>query len=347
MILKDARLFVANFVKGEYTPEEYAAFLAWLQDASIEELGIIAEEHEALFEQWSLPDVAPSPEWALRLEQRLDQVEERLEPVLVRKMSSVRWIRNPWIAAASVVILLFGGYLLFNKHLPDGKAAVADSKSGVLYNTYSVPRGGTQQEFTLSDGSKIWLNAASTLKYPVDFNNGERTVELSGEGYFEVTGNVTKPFHVKIKGAEIQVLGTHFNVKAYEEESTSKTTLVDGAVKVIRGTETLQLKPGEQAEIYYPPSGGDPSMRVLRTMNIDVVLSWKSGRLQFKDDNLSVVMQAIARCYDVEVRYQSGVPNTSFTGNFSRKSNISQILSQLEDQGIHCTQDGKIITVMH
>jgi len=351
MILKDARLFVANFVKGEYTPEEYAAFLAWLQDASIEELGIIAEEHEALFEQWSLPDVAPSPEWALQLEQRLDQADERVRTAPVRKMSPRRFIKDPWVVAASLVLLLSGGYLLYNNHSADNKAAATDDhnhiQSGALYKTFMVPRGGMQQEFTLADGSKIWLNAASTLKAPVAFNGGERMVELSGEGYFEVTGNVTKPFHVKIKGAEIEVLGTHFNVKAYDEESTSKTSLVDGAVKVVRGSQTLQLKPGEQAEINYPLSGGDPSMRLIRGINIDAVLSWKSGGLDFKDDNLSTVMQAIARCYDVEIRYQSGVPNKSFTGNFSRKSNISQILNQLENQGIHCKQDGKIITVMH
>lgn|GEM_PF-584488 len=351
MILKDARLFVADFVKGEYTPEEYAAFLAWLQNASIEELGIIAEEHEALFERWSLADVAPSPEWTLQLEQRLDQADERVKATPVRKMNSRRFIRNPWVVAASVVLLLSAGYLLYNNHSADNNATVTNDhnhgRSGALYNTFAVPRGGMQQEFTLADGSKIWLNAASTLNVPVTFNSGERTVELSGEGYFEVTGNVTRPFHVKIKGAEIEVLGTHFNVKAYDEESTSKTTLVDGAVKVIRGSRTLQLKPGQQAEINYPPSGSDPSMRLIREINIDAVLSWKSGGLDFKDDNLSTVMQAIARCYDVEIRYQSGVPNKSFTGNFSRKSNISQILNQLENQGIHCKQDGKIITVMH
>jgi len=347
MILKDARLFVANFVKGEYTPEEYAAFLAWLQNASIEELGVIADEHEALFEQWSLPDVAPSPEWALQLEQRLDQAEERMYVAPVKRMSPGRFIKSPWVAAASVVLVLSGGYLLFKNHLADKTAATAEKQNSALYNTYAVPRGGTQQEFTLADGSKIWLNAASTLKIPVSFNSGERTVELSGEGYFEVTGNVTKPFHVKIKGADIEVLGTHFNVKAYDEESISKTTLVDGAVKVVRGSQTLQLKAGEQAEINYPPSGSDPSMRLIRGINIDAVLSWKSGDLDFKDDNLSTVMQAIARCYNVEIRYQSEVPNKSFTGNFSRKSNISQILNQLENQGIHCKQDGKIITVMH
>ncbi|HVU53544.1 MAG TPA: FecR domain-containing protein [Puia sp.] len=347
MILKDARQFVASFVKGEYTPEEYAAFLTWLQDASIEELEIIADEHEALFEQWSLPDVSPSPEWALQLEQRLDQADEQITTKVapVRGMHPGRFIRNPWVAAASVILLLSGGYLLFN-HSAEKKTATVGSQAGALYDTFMVLRGGTQQEFVLADGSKIWLNAASTLKYPVSFNGG-RTVELSGEGYFEVTGNVTKPFHVKIKGAEIEVLGTHFNVKAYDEESTSQTTLVDGAVKVIRGSEVIQLKPGDQAEINYPSSGSDPSMRVIKGLNIDAVLSWKSGRLQFKDDNLSTVMQAIARCYDVEIRYPSGVPNKRFTGNFTRKSNISQILSQLEDQGIHCIQDGKIITVMH
>src|SRR5258708_734491 len=113
MILKDARLFVADFVKGEYTQEEYAAFLKWLQDASIDELGIIAEEHEALFEQWSLPDVVPSPEWAVQLEQRLDQADEQERLAPVRRFNPGRIIKNPWVAAASVLLLLSGGYLLF------------------------------------------------------------------------------------------------------------------------------------------------------------------------------------------------------------------------------------------
>jgi ferric-dicitrate binding protein FerR (iron transport regulator) len=346
MILKDARLFVADFVKGEYTPEEYAAFLKWLQGASIEELGIIAEEHEALFEQWALPDVAPSPEWALQLEQRLDEAEEQEKMAPVKRMNPARIIKNPWVAAASVVLLLSGGYLLFNNHSANKKVEAAENPAGNLYSTFSVPRGGEQKAITLADGSKIWLNAASMLKYPVSFDGNERTVELSGEGYFEVAGNVGKPFHVKIKGAEIEVLGTHFNVKAYDEESVSRTTLVDGAVKVIRGMDVMQLKPGEQAEINYPP-GKDPSMRLIRGVDVDMVSSWKNGGLDFKDDNLYTVMQAIARCYDVEIRYQSGVPNKEFTGNFSRKSNILQILNQLEHQGIHCEQEGKVITVMH
>src|SRR5882757_2009931 len=249
MILKDARLFVADFVKGEYTPEEYAAFVQWLQDASIDELGIIADEHEALFEQWSLPAVAPSSEWVSRLEQKLDE-QEKLAPI--RRLSPGRIVRKPvWVAAASIMLLLTGGYFWYN-HSTDKEAGAAESLAVVKYNTFSVPRGGQQQEFVLADGSKIWLNAASTLKYPASFNGAERTVELSGEGYFEVTGSAARPFRVRIKGAEIEVLGTHFNVKAYEDESSSKATLVDGAVKVIHGTQSLQLKPGEQAEIVDP-----------------------------------------------------------------------------------------------
>ncbi|HVU84604.1 MAG TPA: hypothetical protein VHC50_07175, partial [Puia sp.] len=129
MSLKDARLFVAHFVKGEYSPEEYAAFLAWLQDASIDELGIIAEEHEALFEQWSLPDVAPSPEWALQLEQRLDEADVQvLAPV--RKMNPGGWIRSPWVAAASVAVILFGVYFLYNNRPADKKVATTGKQAG-------------------------------------------------------------------------------------------------------------------------------------------------------------------------------------------------------------------------
>lgn len=346
MILKDARLFVAHFVKGEYTPEEYATFLEWLQDASIDELGVIADEHENLFEQWSLPAVTPSSEWVSQLEQRLDE-QETLAPI--RRMNPERgWVaRKPvWVAAASVLLVLAGGYFWYN-HSTEKQAETAERPVGALYNTFSVPRGGQQQEFVLADGSKIWLNAASTLKYPVNLEGAGRTVELSGEAYFEVTGSAAKPFHVKIKGAEIEVLGTHFNVKAYEDESSSKTTLVDGAVKMISGKEFLQLKPGEQAEIVYPKSGVYAPMKLLKGADIDYVLSWKSGNLEFRDDALFTVMQAISRCYDVEIRYQSGIPEGHFTGNFSRKSNIQQILNQLAHQNIHCALDGKVITVMH
>jgi ferric-dicitrate binding protein FerR (iron transport regulator) len=344
MILKDARLFVAHFVKGEYTPEEYATFLQWLQDASIDELGVIADEHEALFEQWSLPAAAPSSEWVSQLEHKLDQ-QERLAPI--RKMNPARVVRRPvWVAAASIMLIMTGGYFWYNQST-DNKAGIADSPAGALYKTFSVPRGGQQQEFALADGSKIWLNAASTLKYPASFNGTERTVELSGEAYFEVTGSAARPFRVKVKGAEIEVLGTHFNVRSYEEESVTKTTLIDGAVKVIRGNEALQLKPREQAEIAYTTSGVNPPMQVTKGMDIDYVLSWKGGILEFRDDALYTVMQSISRCFDVAIRYQSGIPDQRFTGNFSRKSNVQQILHQLERQNIHCAFDGKIITVMH
>ncbi len=345
MILKDARLFVASFVKGEYTPEEYAAFLKWLQDASIEELGIIAEEHEALFDQWSLPDVAPSAEWVRQLEQKLDHAEEQEKPVPIRRFDAGRVIkRRVWIAAASILLIITGGYFVYNY---SSKAGASNSPAVALYSIFSVPRGKEPQVFTLADGSRIWLNAASTLKYPASFNGTDRTVELSGEGYFEVTGSAQRPFHVKIKGAEIEVLGTHFNVKAYEEESTSKTTLVDGAVKVTRGSKVLQLKPGEQVEIKY--SEAEATMSLLKGIDTDIVTAWKSGDLDFKDEEVSSVLLAIARKFNLELQYPSGVPDyhVHYNGNFSHKSNILQILHQLESQNIHCTIDGNIIKVSH
>lgn len=347
MILKDARLFVAHFVKGEYTPEEYATFLQWLQDASIDELGLIADEHEALFEQWSLPAATPSSEWISHLEQKLDE-QEKLAPI--RRLRSGRSfsLRPVWVAAASVLLLSTGGYFWYNYNKSAEKeSGLAQQDAGVLYKTFSVPRGGEQQAFVLADGSKIWLNAASTLKYPVNFGGNERTVELSGEGYFEVTGSAARPFHVKIKGAEIEVLGTHFNVKAYEDETASQTTLIDGAVKVIRGTESVQLKAGEQVDVSYPTSGVPSVMKLSKGVDIDHVLLWKSGLLEFRDESLFTVMQAISRSYDIEVRYESGVPKQRFTGNFSRKSNIQKILNQLTSQNIHCAFDGRVITVMH
>lgn len=246
-----------------------------------------------------------------------------------------------WVAAASVLLMLTGGYLWYN-HSTGKQTETAERPVGALYNTIAVPRGGEQREFTLADGSKIWLNAASTLRYPANFDGTERTVELSGEAYFEVTGSAARPFHVKIKSAEIEVLGTHFNVKAYEDESSSRATLVDGAVKVIRGTESLQLKPGEQIEIIT----GVP-MKLEKVENVDAVIAWKSGLLNFKDDRVSTVLQTISRCYNMVIRNPSDIPDVRYTGNFSRKSNIQQILNQLKNQHINCTIEGNIITVLH
>ena len=129
----------------------------------------------------------------------------------------------------------------------------------------------------MSDGSKVWLNAASVLKYPVTFNGPERLVELSGEAFFQVTRNSANPFRVLIKDAEVEVLGTDFNIMAYEDEPISRTTLVEGSVKIESGKHSVKLEPGQQAEVPYPSPGVDAPIKVLSGIDPQTVLAWKDG----------------------------------------------------------------------
>jgi len=347
MNLREAKLFVARFVTGDHTPEEYAAFLQWLENASSEDLGVVADEHEALQERWALSTAGPSSEWIEQLEQKLDRADAKKGQAIIKRINARRGFR--WIAAASMLTFLAGGgYLWYSsRQAVTGLGQEASNKPvEVLSKSFSTPKGGDQQRFELADGSKVWLNAASTLKYPASFSGKERNVELSGEAYFEVAKNADKPFHIKIRDAKIEVLGTQINVMAYEDEPVSKTTLVEGAIKVVRGAEQLSLQPGEQAEIAYPLSGAITPIKLIRDVNQGSVLSWKSGYLDFKNDDLHTVMREIARCYDLEVKYEGKIREMHFTGNFSRKADFHEILQQLKDlQHISFSIAGKTITV--
>lgn len=347
MSLQEAKQFVARFIKGDYTPEEYEAFLRWLKGATMDELNEIADEHESMHDQWVTMAAEPSADWVNRLEQKLDGVEEG-DRGLVRRFSPERFVRRKtWIAAASVIVLLSTGVYMFVRE--ERKAPLPGAEAlKVSLNTYFNPRGGDQKELILADGSKVWLNAASSLKFPDRFDGSERVVELSGEGFFEVTNDAGKPFRVKIKDAEVEVLGTHFNIKAYDDESISRTTLIDGSVRVENGTRPVVLKPGEQAEIPYPSPGVVPAIKVVPVVNADAVVAWKNGFFQFDNDDLHTVMRAIARAYDVDVKFDANVPEKSITGVFSRQESLATTLKLLEHLklGIHFQNDnGKKVRV--
>jgi ferric-dicitrate binding protein FerR (iron transport regulator) len=355
MTLQEARLFVASFIKGDYTPEGYATFLQWLEKASIDDLGIIADEHEALFDKWPIPAGGPSQEWIMQLEQKIDRMDQDKEgekaPVIMigRGRFVKRMVR---VAAASVVIVAAGAYIWYQHSSQGAGNGVAQDQAkdqkATISKIFSVPRGGQQQQYVLPDGTKVWLNTASTLQFSPSFDGKDRIVELSGEAFFEVSKNAVLPFRVKIKGAEIDVLGTRFNVKAYEDEPVSRTTLVDGSVKIIRGTEEVALKPGEQAEMSFLPSDGTAAVKVSQAGDMDAIMSWKDGDLNFNNEDLRAVMRQIARCYDMTVVFDAGVPDRKVTGSLSRKSTIEQNLSLLEHQQIRCKiMEGKTIEVMH
>lgn len=206
------------------------------------------------------------------------------------------------------------------------------------YNTIATPRGG-QYQITLPDGTKAWLNASSSLKYPTAFTGNTRTVELTGEGYFEVAKNAGKAFHVKVSGMDVEVLGTHFNIMAYADENTIRTTLLEGAVRVTKGKASTSLAPGEQASI--EPEG---TYFTRKKVDTEQDIAWKNGYIQFHDATLPAIMRQVARWYDVEVSYEKEVSDKQFNGKVPRTVPLSQLLSMLQYTGVHFKiQEGKII----
>lgn len=194
-------------------------------------------------------------------------------------------------------------------------------------NTVSTPRGG-QYQLLLADGTKVWLNAASSLKFPAAFTGKERRVELSGEAYFEVSKNPAKPFIVHSSQQEVLVLGTHFNIKAYEEEGMVRTSLLEGKVNISAHGELASLVAGQEA---VQKTNGD-----IRVKEADVAqsISWKNGLFQFNNASIEEVMLQLSRWYDVEVSYEGKPPVKQFTGTISRQVGMKEILSMLSYTGV-------------
>jgi len=195
-------------------------------------------------------------------------------------------------------------------------------ESDIKYNEITIPNGG-EYRLVLPDGTKVWLNASSTLRYPVYFAGKERNVELTGEGYFEVAKNAKQPFMVKAGEMKVQVLGTHFNVSAYHDDASVTTTLLEGSVNILSKTGTAVLKPGEQS-IY---SG---SKITVATVNIEDAVAWKNGYFRFNNENIESIMKKVSRWYNVEVEYRGDVKGKKFWGTFSRTKSLSELLANLE-----------------
>lgn len=214
--------------------------------------------------------------------------------------------------------------------------------SKVLYNTISTPRGG-QYQVMLPDGSKVWLNAASSLRFPTAFTGKERQVKMEGEAYFEVAQQASKPFVVVTGNIKIKVLGTHFNVNAYSNENTIRTTLAEGAVRVSKEDKSKVLEPGEQVQ--FDKQTGNMS---IKQVNVDQMLAWKNGLFYFDNTNIKTIMKQVARWYNVDAVYETAqLKNKNFSGITSRYKNVDGLLKRLELTGtIHFKVEGKTITVM-
>lgn len=211
----------------------------------------------------------------------------------------------------------------------------AGSKSAALYNNIATPRGG-QYTVMLSDGTKVILNAASSLKYPTVFKGTNRTVELTGEGYFEVAHNKSKPFKVISKGQEVEVLGTHFNINSYLDEPDVKTTLVEGSVNV----NGIVIKPNQQAVLTVS------NQIVVKQIDAADAVAWKDGLFKFDHTDLKTLMRQIARWYDVDVVYEGNVKEEQFYGKIERSYTLSEVLMVLERGNVHFRIEGKKIIVM-
>lgn len=215
----------------------------------------------------------------------------------------------------------------------------ANSSETVLFNTIETPKGGKYQ-IILPDGSKVWLNSVSSLRFPAIFSVNERSVELTGEAFFDVAKNIDKPFIVKTKDMKVFVTGTQFNVMAYSDENYSATTLVEGSVNVSNPNSNIVLKPGEQV---VSNEGAKLSKSIA---DVEQNIAWKNGLFQFNDSGMRTVMNQISRWYDVSIEYKGSVPEKRFGGYISRDSKLSQVLKMLEISGVKFKIEEKKIIVL-
>lgn len=233
------------------------------------------------------------------------------------------------------VVKLSDGQIVYNPLL------LNTQDKEIRYNTLSNPRGSKAVNIVLVDGSKVWLNTESILRYPTAFIGKDRRVEITGEAYFEVAYNDTMSFHVSVDGMDVEVLGTHFNVNSYKEESVLRTTLLEGSVKVNKGAKSMIIKPGEQAQV----SRTSSSSISISKPDMDEVMAWKNGRFAFTDMNLESIMREMARWYNVEVVYQDRIADR-YTVNVSRDIPVSQLFKFIEmSGGVKFDISNNIITV--
>ncbi|MBC9909438.1 FecR family protein [Chitinophaga varians] len=209
-----------------------------------------------------------------------------------------------------------------------------------LWNTISTPQGGEYQ-ITLPDGTKAWLNAASSIRFPAAFPADERKIIITGEAYLEVAPLAQKPFLVEANGTTIKVLGTSFNVNAYKDEAYTKITLVTGSVKIKTNQREVTLKPGQQAAT----TGNNDDIKVAPQADLDQALAWKNGLFNFNGSDLHAAMRQLERWYGIRVRYEAAVPDIVFKGEMYKNVNLSDVLDMLKAMGVQFRMEGNTLIV--
>ncbi len=228
--------------------------------------------------------------------------------------------------------------------LANGQIAYETATGEVIkemqYNTLYNPRGSKVIDMKLSDGSHVWLNAGSSVIYPVAFIGNERKVTVDGEAYFEIAHDAAKPFKVSKGDMMVEVLGTHFNVNAYNDEPDLKVTLIEGAVNVTNGTAKTQLKPGQQTVL-----NNKVQLSPATAVNTDEIIAWKDGLFHFESADLKSILREFARWYNIEIVYEGPVKNRKFFAIVKRSSTLKSVLEMLQDNNIEYHIEGKKLIV--
>ena len=235
----------------------------------------------------------------------------------------------------NIKVLKLNGQIAYNK--------TSDMNVKPVYNTITTANGN-QYQLILTDGSKVWLNAASSIRFPTAFTGDERKVEITGEAYFEVAKNPQKPFKVQFKNKageknEIEVLGTHFNVNTYSDEPDMKTTLLEGSVKIKTANKIQILSPGQQASI---TSNG---IELKKNADLEQVMAWKNGYFLFDNTDIYTLMRQVSRWYNVGIKYEGKITEEGFSGKISRNVPLSKFIKVLELNDVHVKTEGRIMIV--
>lgn len=241
------------------------------------------------------------------------------------------------VQGGSIIKKTANGQLVYNN---GGSNKTAE----ITYNTLTTPRGG-QYLVILPDSTRVMLNAASTLKYPTAFTGNERKVELSGEAYFEVAHNKHLPFRVMSNGQMVEVLGTHFNINAYNDEPGIRTTLLEGSVRVSENGRTAVLKPGQQSIIQSADNYHNNNSIIVKEADTEQAIAWTNGEFSFNKTDIQTVMRQVSRWYNVDVQYAGKIPGDRLSGTFSRNMEASKALKLLEFTGINFKIEGRKIIV--
>jgi ferric-dicitrate binding protein FerR (iron transport regulator) len=242
------------------------------------------------------------------------------------------------LANGKVIVLDTAANGTLDNNVMKSRAAIVFEKvpgdEPVQYNTLTTPRA-RQQQLILPDGSHVWLNAESSIRFPTAFTGKTREIAISGEAYFEISPDKTKPFVVNVRQSSVVVLGTHFNVMAYPDEAFLETTLLEGAVSFRNDNEQMTLRPGQQSRL-----SQTKQLQLVTNPDIEVIMAWKNGFQSFKKADIGAILRQIKRWYDVEVEYEGDIPpELTFTGEIPREVTLSQLLKALESKRLHFIMD--------